>query len=589
MASSKYYKLWLRNSPGHIGDAGTGWLEVPQFTGMQFSNFLNYIPEMSCTVYTKDTTLQAQMKAGVIWRITTVDANGAHSTNGTVLTNRYGQSSGEGGTGREVLTGILDAPTADEKTAIPQNGNTPIVYNLVGSGYLGQLSRFLYNDTQTLSGTAAQIIAGPLMIDSVDKSLAAVIGTSNVVMGDIDTGPTISIRISRDELAGVMHDIARIGSPTTLYMFYLDADPNNPATNDFKPKVHYRSPFNAVYSTGGGGVNMTVDEGPETRSADTIEERDRVINSVVIVYSGIGSGTGKIALADVTEGSIGGINSSRTRYGVRNVTIYAPWISNEYTAERFRNTIADMYKGGISTAIMRFEAVMKQGGLFQGDFRGKPGDVVGAKNKAGVTTEYKFHGYEYNQDAGEALRVVFGVPSAPLEDQVTNISRRTRQQFNAMNTTVPRGADQYSLNQIYTTTQQFINVASGAISTYTEALSSNDFGQSEAYQTQVEIDLTNIYGDSPNNDGPLRVLVEFTIGATGYTIFEHTFGPFIANSTGDQTDVHVAEQVYAFSPVVGGTNVTQVKVKLWNHNSYRSVSAFVTVSTRRKPLHAHDL
>lgn len=534
MGSDIYYKIWLWN-------AGS-WSEVTRFTHLSFSDGLNFVPIMSATLYLTNSTQQGLMKAGTVFRITT-----AGSTNGFVNFTHDGVdvSATEAGSGWEIMTGFLGEPKGESKTAVINA--TPVIYSVVGEGMLGRVATMEYNDDRNLTGTAAQIVS------TGANSYLTTVGTGTVLPGTIDTGPSgLSVRAKHDNLLGLLLDVASLGDGTNLFTYYIDAVPNNAATGDFIPRVHYVAPNNAKYETtnplGGVDNGRVLDRSTEVLGMMLVKERDRIKNAVDVRYAGAGTGTVQAATGYSTDAT------SITNFKRMEKIVLAPWAQNSVTATFLRNTVLDMFKGTGSDGIVRADAIIKNGQLFtNSSFDAILGDTVSIRTDSadvtGVITG-KFMAYSYDQ-MSRTLTVTVGIPRVPtIEEDVAFTKRRLRQlstNLRSSNSFTPLSiTSAYSL-----TTNAFPSTTIGAT---TEGLwrydtfTATNFDSAEKYTCHITFNLSS----PPVVDGPIMVQV-YSVAAvdpTNYIVLQRlAYHEFVNVRTGTYNSY-----VGAFDePVVGAS------------------------------------
>lgn len=447
--TSKYYRLWVRN-----GEPGSAWVRVPYLVDLHFVKYVNAIPSFSASVYTRDATLQALLTGNRIFRITNLA-----SADGRCYRWCHGATTGElGGDdgSREIMTGRLNAPAGDQKSATGQTGNLPSLYNVSGSGFAASVDKMRTQGASVLNATGAATVNMAVGVTSI--------GGYNVSTGWLDTGPaSISYTDQPDSLWKVLLDIARIGDGTSHYAYFIEV------THDasFNPVVNYYSPTHASGGGLGAGGDFTlrtsspfpadttriINVKTSCRDAPLYKDRDRVINRLVVRYQGFGTGNQQTDTSQATDA---------TFPEVRSVILYTP-LYDVQAANLYRDTVINMFKG-TSSGLLRVEAVVKNAQLFTGAFTALLGDQVGLQKDASDTTGImndKFLGFEYDQST-EQLTVVVGIPKLPFFDDYAAVARTAQQAFAAMKQTVPGRMGATRANAAQPAVQGFGTYGSGA-------------------------------------------------------------------------------------------------------------------------------
>ena len=404
MGSSRYYKFWLRIS--------SSWVEITRFTGLRFSDKVNYIPEMSATLYLTDSTQQDAIKAGTLYRVTKLDST--TGDNGTII-----------------QTGILQAPSAQEKTAV--RNDRAVIYQVSGSGVLEKIMSTTYDaETTFTSQTVSSIVTS--LVANVNSRTA-----NTIINGTYSTGSTITVRFRKAQMSGPLINLASISDATNMFVYYIFAD----VDGSYRPRLNVLAPDNAtfVHPNGQTGYKITdpisasdplriIEEKTEAIDIVKSDENKRILNSVRVRFQGHGTGTG----AGQTENALATDPTSITTFGRRESIAYAPWIQNSATADLYRNTLLDMFRGSAPNGIVYATAVLKRGEMYSTDFNAVLGDVIAIRRTSGTVITGKFLAYGYDQN-NETLTIHIGLPKVSFEEAQGEIGAGVDTSYSAIEKT----------------------------------------------------------------------------------------------------------------------------------------------------------
>lgn len=404
MGSSRHMRLWLRN------DAGV-WVEVRRFLGMRASDGLNFIPEMSVTIFAPEGTTAALLTGKRLFRLT--------KTNST-----------DGINGTRVMTGRLAEPDSDMKTNLLTN-DRPVVFNVQGYGLAMEVGKTFYDAARDLPSVSPPGTAKEVINDDPLGFIPTVNATApgTLVAGTIDTGPTILVRVRKASIFQLLLDIASLGDTTNDFSYIIDVD--HLSETNFKPRINYRNPFSAFYETADPFAPR--DEGrildqKELRGFLRHDERDRIRNAIKVKFAGMATGrnSSEFPVSGFLEDA-----TSITTFGRREQVVWAPWIQDSATAQSLAETLLATYKGDGVNGLRRFTAVLKFGGLFTTDFDAILGDVVGIEKGGVEVARGRFHQWEYEQTS-ESLTIHLGPQRVPFYEGYAQLKRQSNETFEAI-------------------------------------------------------------------------------------------------------------------------------------------------------------